>query len=378
MSTAYSVDAVKIASPDCDSESGHRSMDETDDRFIVQPEDRILITGAAGFIGSRVAERLASRGFRNLVCFTRSSSQSGRIDSLAKAFPETSFEVFYGNLLSRKECEMASRDVKVIFHLAAGTGEKSVPDAFMNSVVATRNLLDAALQQSSLRRLVLVSSFAVYTNRQRSRHLTEESPIEDHPERLGDAYCYAKVRQEQIVRAYGESDGLPYVVVRPGSVYGPGNREITGRVGLATFGVFVHLGGSNRIPFTYVDNCADAIALAGLVRGIDGEVFNVMDDDLPSSRQFLRLYKKSVRRFRSLYVPHAISYALCFLWEKYSAWSEGQLPPAYTRRQWYSQWRKTLYSNEKLKSKLGWKPHVSTAEGFRRTFAAYNGEGRRA
>lgn len=354
------------------------NMRESASRFIVRPDDRILITGAAGFIGARVAERLASRGFSNLICFTRPSSQSSRIDALARQYPETRFEVVRGNLLSREDCAIACRDAKVIFHLAAGTGEKSVPDAFMNSVVATRNLLDASVQDGSLRRLVLVSSFAVYSNRQRSRVLNEDCPIEEHPEHLGDAYCYAKARQEEIVRSYGEEHGLRYVVVRPGSVYGPGRREITGRVGLGTFGVFLHLGGSNRVPFTYVDNCADAIALAGLVPGVEGEVFNVLDDQLPSSRQFLRLYKKSVRRFPSVYVPHAISYALCLLWEKYSAWSEGQLPPAYTRRQWYAQWRRTRYSNEKLKSRLGWTPQVTMAEGLRRTFAAYSGEERRA
>ena len=55
------------------------------------------------------------------------------------------------------------------------------------------------------------------------------------------------------------------------------------------------MGGSNTIPFTYVDNCAEAIVLAGLVKGVDGEALNIVDDDLPSSREFLRLYKNNVR-----------------------------------------------------------------------------------
>ena len=75
--------------------------------------------------------------------------------------------------------------------------------------------------------------------------------------------------------------------------------------------------------------------LAGLKKGVDGEVFNVVDDDLPSSRQFLRLYKRNVRKFKSFYVPHALSYALCYLWERYSNWSEGQLPPVFNRRRWH-------------------------------------------
>ena len=174
--------------------------------------------------------------------------------------------------------------------------------------------------------------------------MDESCPIEEHAGLRGEAYCFAKVKQEEIVIEYGKNYGIPYVVVRPGSVYGVGKEEIAGRVGISTFGLFLHLGGSNTIPFTYVDNCAEAIVLAGLVKGVDGEIFNAVDDDLPSSRQFLRLYKKNVRRFKSFYVPHVVSHALCYLWEKYSEWSEGQLPPVFNRRRWYANWKKTRYS----------------------------------
>jgi len=268
----------------------------------------------------------------------------------------------------------------VVFHLAAGTGEASFPDAFMNSVVTTRNLLDACLQHRCLSRFVNISSFAVYTNIRapRWRLLDESCPIEGRPELRGDAYCFAKVKQEQILTDYGKRLGIPYVIVRPGSVYGPGHDGIPGRVGINTFGVFLHLGGFNTIPFTYVNNCAEAIVLAGLKKGVDGEAFNVVDDDLPSSRRFLRLYKENVRRFTSIYVPHAVSYALCYLWEKYSGWSQGQLPPVFNRRRWHSQWKKTRYSNEKVKARLGWTPQVPTAEGLRRYFQSCVDMGRHA
>jgi nucleoside-diphosphate-sugar epimerase len=247
----------------------------------------------------------------------------------------------------------------------------------MNSVVTTRNLLDASVQHGCLKRFVNVSSFTVYSNVQKPQGnlLNEACPVEGHPELRGEAYCFAKVKQDEIVTEYGRRHGIPYVIVRPGYVYGPGKKNITGRVGIDTFGIFLHLGGSNTIPFTYVDNCAEAIALAGLTRGIDGEVFNVVDDDLPSSRQFLRLYKRNVKRFNSLYVPHVISYALCYLWERYSTWSEGQLPPVFNRREWHSSWKKTRYSNENLKTRVGWWPRVTMAEGLGRYFeGCRNGE----
>lgn len=351
-----------------------------DGAFIIGPDDLILITGATGFIGASVVENLLDRGFRRLRCFARPSSDTARIRAAEGRHDGAQVEVLSGNLLSREDCSAATKDATVIYHLAAGTGHKSFPDAFMNSVVTTRNLLEAAQWHQCLRRFVSVSSFAVYSNTQKpGRRLLDEScPVEEHPELRGEAYCFAKVRQEQLASEYCRRFRIPHVILRPGYVYGPGRQALTDRVGIDTFGVFLHLGGPNTIPFTYVDNCAGAIVLAGLKDGIEDDVFNVVDDDLPSSRQFLRLYKKNVRRFTSIYLPHAISYLLCYLWERYSAWSEGQLPPAFNRKRWNAYWKKTRYSNERLKTRLGWTPQVPAAEGFRRYFEACRNGGRDA
>ena len=350
------------------------------DAFIVSRDDLILVTGANGFIGSRLVKSLLDRGYRNLRCFSRSSNAVARFELVAQGYPGARLEVVQGNLLSRDDCRIIAKDAAVVFHLAAGRGEKLIPDAFVNSVVTTRNLLEACLQHKCVMRFVNVSSFAVYTNAQKRqwRMLDESCPVEAYPELRGDAYCFAKVKQDEIVIEYGKKFGIPNVIVRPGYVYGPGNQGITGRVGIGTFGVFLHLGGSNPIPLTYVDNCAEAIVLAGLKKGVDGEVFNIVDDDLPSSRQFLRLYKRNVKHFKSIYLPKFVSYGLCYLWERYSSWSERQLPPAFNRRVWHAFWKKTRYSNEKLKVRVGWSPQVPTEEGIKRYFEACRRGGRSA
>jgi nucleoside-diphosphate-sugar epimerase len=288
-----------------------------------------------------------------------------RIASSAKA----EVEFIQGNLLSSEDCHRAAKDVSLIFHLAAGTG-KSFAGCFMDSAIATRNLLDATLEGTHLKRFLNVSSLAVYEGLH-ARYggiLNETSAIEsDHMARF-DPYCYGKIKQDEIVIAYGSKHGLHYVIVRPGPVYGPGKKALTGRVGIDTFGVFLHVGWSNRLPLIFVDNCAEAIVLSGIVEGADGEVFIAVDDDLPTSWKFLRLYKKNVRRFFSIYVPYHVFYYLNWLWEKYSNWSEGQLPPVFNRRQCATYYKKQIYSNRKLKERTGWSPRVPFEEASRQYF----------
>ena len=235
----------------------------------------------------------------------------------------------------------------------------------MNSALTTRNLIEAFLERGQPKRFVNVSSFAVYSNLslKRGALLDETSPLEDASQERFDAYGFGKLKQEELVRQYGAKRNLPYVIVRPGYVFGPGRKELSGRVGINTFGPFIQVNGSNSLPMTYVDNCAEAIVLAGLKPGIDGEIFNVVDDELWTARQFLRACKQA-KPFRSIRVPYWVGYGGCFLWEKYSRWSKGQLPPVFNRRRCIAEWRTQRYSNEKLKDRVGWKPRVPMREAM--------------
>jgi nucleoside-diphosphate-sugar epimerase len=343
----------------------------SDKSFAVSSNDKILVTGASGFIGHRVVAALLDLGFQNLRCLIRPSSKMGGLQGvLDSRNAGSSVEVVAGNLMSTQDCAAIADGVKLVFHLAAGKGEKSFADAFANSVVTTRNLLDALVAQGGVKRFVNMSSFAVYRNYEnpKGRLLDETAPVEERPASRGNAYCFAKAEQDKLVIDYNKRFGIPYVIVRPGWVYGPGAAGLHGRVGVGTFGIFLHFGGGNRVPLSYVDNTAEAFVLAGLTEGVDGEVFNVVDDDLPTSRTFLRRYKKTVKKFASIPVPHSVSYLLCVAWERYFNWSKGQLPAAYNRKMWHANWKKTRYSNAKLKSRLGWRQSVSTSEGLRAHF----------
>jgi nucleoside-diphosphate-sugar epimerase len=327
--------------------------------YTILPSDGILVTGSNGFIGAKVIQILLEYGFANIRCLVRSPNRLDRLESAANEFGGTGkVEIITGDLLSHEDCQRATGGVSLIYHLAAGF-DKSFAGAFMNSALATRNLMDAYLEMGQPKRFVNVSSFAVYSNLRLKRGtvVDETCSLEDSPQERFDGYGFGKLKQEQLVREYGNKHKLPYVILRPGYVFGPGKRELNGRVGIDTFGFFVQVGGSNCLPLTFVDNCADAIVLAGLQPGIDGETFNVVDDELMSGRQFLNAYKK-VKRFRSIRLPYSFAYGLCALWEKYSHWSKGQLPPAFNRRRCAAEWKPMRYSNSKLKERVGWKPRV--------------------
>lgn len=345
----------------------------TTDEFIIKEDDLILVTGASGFIGSRVVSALLDRGFTNLRCFARPTSNLASLDRLIESYKEASVDIVRGDLTSPKDCDEAVSGVAVVYHLAAGMG-KSFEAVYESSVVATKNLLEAIARHGAIRRLVSVSSFTVYSNmRLRAGALLDEScDLESDPRARGEAYCYGKVTQEELVVAYCRDHGIRHVILRPGVVYGPGRREITGRVGIYKRGIFLHMGGSNVIPFTYVDNCADAIVLAGLKDVADGEVFNVVDDDLPTSREFLELYRKHVGSFRAVSVPRFVSYLLCYLVEKRAR--SRATPPSLNRNRWAADWKGNTYSNEKLKRTLGWKPKVPAAEAMLSYFKACRAE----
>jgi nucleoside-diphosphate-sugar epimerase len=345
--------------------------------YIAFADERIFVTGSSGFIGVKVVETLLEYGFSRLRCFVRPSSELRRLRKTLSHFGAgRNVELVTGDLLSRDDCRKAVEGVSIIYHLAAGF-DKSFAGAFMNSALATRNLIDAFLGFGQPKRFVNVSSFAVYStlSLKRGDLLDESCPLEDAPQERSDAYAFGKLKQEELVKEYGRRRGLPFVILRPGYVFGPGKAELSGRVGVNTFGFFAQVSGSNSLPLTFVDNCAEAIVLAGLKPGVDGEIFNVVDDELLTSDEFLTRYRRA-KPFHSVRVPYSLAYAMCFLWEKYAKWSKNQLPPAFNRRRCAAEWKGNSYSNRKLKDRLGWTPRVPMVEAMEAFLAQFetNGE----
>jgi nucleoside-diphosphate-sugar epimerase len=328
---------------------------------------KVLVTGAAGFLGSHLTRLLLQENIHHVRCFVRQeSSKQKLLDFIGNELMDR-VEIVIGNITSHNDVVQAIQDIEVIYHCAA-VMKGATADMIYNTVVGSKILLEAILE-NNIKRLVLVSSFSVYGVASLPKYSTidESTPYEAHPVKR-DAYAYTKCKQEKLCREYSEKHGIPLVIVRPGVIYGEGSSPFSSRVGLNLFGIFLHLGHDNSIPLTHVTNCAKAIALAGEVAGVDGQIFNIHDDELVTSAQYLKLYKNSVKRLKSVGIPYRLLYFLAFLNEKYFIYSKGQLPEIFSRYKVRSQWKQHNFSNAKAKKELNWAPMISIPDGLNAFF----------
>jgi nucleoside-diphosphate-sugar epimerase/peptidoglycan/xylan/chitin deacetylase (PgdA/CDA1 family) len=333
---------------------------------------KILVTGAAGFLGTALVGRLLAHGYNDIRCNVRRRTDIPKLDKLLEQHPRIQLDHCVGDLRYREDAARTLDGVQLIFHLAAGK-KGTAADLFLNSVVASRNLLDAVADRKPMR-IVLVSSFGVYgvAGLGRGAWVNEHTVLEPHPE-WRDHYSYSKLRQEQLFWEYQQRNRFELVVLRPGVIYGPAGAHFSNRVGLRIGKCQLHFGGRNLLPLSYVENCAEAVVVAGTHPGAAGQVYNVHDDDLPTCRQYLRAYRKNVSNIRSMSIPYFAVLLLSSLVAKYNRYSTGQLPAILTPYKAASQWGGNRFDNSKLRS-TGWRQLVPTAEGLQRSFAAFRAE----
>jgi nucleoside-diphosphate-sugar epimerase len=113
------------------------------------------------------------------------------------------------------------------------------------------------------------------------------------------------------------------------------------------------------------------------VGGIEGQAFNIVDDDRPTCRELVKRYRRMVKRIRVLPIAAGAIGPLSRLCEWYHRRSGGQLPAYMTPYKSMAQWKPLRYSNAKAKHLLGWRPRVSFAEGLEQTFAWLRDQGRK-
>jgi UDP-glucose 4-epimerase len=245
----------------------------------VSRPSRALVTGCAGFIGSHLTESLLADGVAVLGvdCFNDNYARREKLENLAHAQVWKQFE-FVPIDLARGDLQQLVDEADVVFHLAAEPGVRSSWGArfdsyLRNNVLATQHLLEAA-KSSPCARFVYASSSSVYGQ-------AERFPT---PEDLGPApispYGATKLTGEHLCGMYHVNHGVPTVILRFFTVYGPRQRpdmafNIFCRAALDGGTVTVYGDGRQTRDFTYVSDVVDAVRAAAVARDVDGGVYNI-------------------------------------------------------------------------------------------------------
>jgi nucleoside-diphosphate-sugar epimerase len=326
----------------------------------------VLVTGATGFTGGRLATIFAQRGY-GVRALVRPRSLSRFKESAAAA---AGVVPHAGDLTDRPSIERAAAGVDVVYHVAATYREAGQPDSAYRAinVQGTENVLVAASAVGA-RRVVHCSTGGVHG------HIDNPPADEDAPFNPGDIYQETKLEAENAAREFGRRNQLEVVVARPIGIYGPGDTRFLKMFRGLARGRFPMLGsGDVFYHLTYIDDLVEGFRLCGEVPGAAGRTYLLAGPRYTTLNELVNLVAKEL----GVQPPR---------WHLpvWPFWTAGLLceavcvplrvePPLYRRRvDFYTKSR--AFDTTRARTELSFAPQVDLPEGIRRTAAWYREQG---
>ncbi len=317
----------------------------------------VLVTGATGFLGGRLAEVLAARG-EAVRILARHGSDHRHLAGLP-------LEIVRGDLAGAECLADAVRDVTHIYHCAACSTDWAPWETYHAANVAgVRNLLNAALQANRLERFLHVSTTDVYGYL--ADPCDESHPLTD----VGLPYNRTKCRGEESVWDASRRTGLPVTVVRPATIYGPRSKDFATEIAkLIRQGAMLVLnGGRSPGGFCYVDNAVHAIIQAAASPDTLGRAYNLADGTGATWRSYVDALAAGLGERRPwINLPDAIAFPLARTLEATHAQLRFLGRPLLTRHAVYLLSRNQEFPVERARRDFGFAPAVSFEEGVSRT-----------
>jgi len=312
---------------------------------------KVLITGGLGFIGSTLAIRLVQEGAEVTLLDAMLPLYGGNLFNIEPVRDRV--RVNFSDIRDRNSMEYLVRDQACIFHLAGQVSHvDSIQDPFLDvdiNVNGTLSVLEACRKHNPTARIIFTGTRGQYGP---SIKLPVDEAAPTNPMGM---YAITNLTAEKIILMYHQVHAIPAVCLRITNTYGPRHHMKHNRYGvvnwfvrLALDGEAIPVFGDGRIlrDYLYIDDLVEALLLAGAREEATGQVYNVGTGAPIDFRTLAELIVRLAGTGSTQFVP--------FTEER------KQLEPG------------DYYSDiSKIRSALGWTPHISLEEGLRRTVVYY-------
>lgn len=324
---------------------------------------RVLVTGATGFTGSVLVRKLCEAGAQ-VRAIARPSS---RIESL-QGLP---VEWVRGDVFDPGTVARAVPGCTHVFHVAAAYREAGLSDETYRQVhvVSTQLLAEAAAREPGFQRFVHVSTVGVHG------HIEHPPADETHPFAPGDIYQRTKAEAELWLRDFAGARGLPFTIIRPAAIYGPGDRRLLKVFRMAAKPVFILLGrGRCLYHLIHVEDLADAMIVAAVHPAAAGEAFICGNPEPVTLEQMGRVIAGALgRRTRVVRLPAWPFFLAADVCEALCR-PLRLSPPIYRRRVAFFT-KDRAFNTRKLRDCLGFTPARSNEAGLIETARWYKEHG---
>jgi dihydroflavonol-4-reductase len=323
----------------------------------------VLVTGATGFTGQVLCRKLVNAG-AVVRAVARDSSNISVLEDL-------NIQWFRGDIFDESLLAEAARGANYIFHVAAAFNEEkgSLEDYRKVHVHSTQILARLVTGQPEFKRFLHVSTVGVHG------HIEVDRADENYRFSPGDDYQLSKLEAEQWLVEYANKNDLPYAIIRPSAIYGPGDKRLLKLFKMAQKGFVLMLGsGKGMYHLIHVDDLTNIFLLAATRDEARGEIFIGASDEPISIidmgkkiGHFIGTHPRTIRLpIWPFYLAADISIAI---FPKL-----GMNPPIYRRRVgFYAKDRQ--FDNSKVREVLGYQPKYDMDTGLEETARWYQQQG---
>ncbi|MHB1336952.1 MAG: NAD-dependent epimerase/dehydratase family protein [Candidatus Humimicrobiaceae bacterium] len=322
---------------------------------------KILVTGGTGFTGGYLVKKLLEDSSNEVRVIARNEKKAEQLKKLG-------VEIIVGDISDKEAVFKAVKGMDIVFHVAAAFREAKTDDSYYWDVnyKGTKYILDACLEYG-VKRVVHTSTIGLVSSVKNPPSNEEEaySP--------GDVYQNSKCEAEKEALRYAREKGLAVSVVRPASIYGPGDLRMLKMFKMIAQKRWIFFGnGKAYLHMVYIDDLVSGFLLCSQKEEAIGQVFIIGGEKYISLNELSALIAAEFNvKTPTVHVPYKPMELLAVCVEK--AWKFFKIkkqPPIYKRRVSFFK-KNRAFSIEKARTLLGYEPKIDLKTGIHRTAEWY-------